>query len=767
MADKQISDLTSASGLTDGSLFVLEQGGAALKANWGMMKNYISPGVAAQYSTSATYDVGDYVIYNGNLYRCTTPITTAETWTAAHWTAAVLGDDVSDSKNALSYTNSNANDYDHGPFVMPYDKQVFLYYKTGNVSTYQEAYEDSPRAISKVPDACVVNSTLTIYNPNGYTIGIYRRYKANNEYVDYHTAVTTQLCFVVNGLDISIYDYYVIVIHYTSNAESNWTPVELDLMNRSVFIYSGDYRNNVDALSLAFSSNLITKDIIHTGKYYYGAATMGNNDKMAYTDLIPIKERRTYFFPYLTLGYSWYGSDGASVLGGAYSAVDTVSDRSPYITLTAPVGACFIGVSVRTGDIDKMVLSELPVPATTREKVSSLPVAGSQIVRESLNWVYNTTFNQNSGGSRLYGSGTQSPIYDGSKVTLSPAQFITSADQISMDKSRIVVEFSIPNGTGNFVVGDSLIYAKPSMGIADGSIGVHFRTSGDTQIRKGTGESGSYATVLRTIDISGLNIASGRKFCVIIEKNTINKYVISVFDSLCPSNVVEATIEATVNPENENLYDGQIRGWGGPFVFCHAGEVCIHSIKMFSTAPSYPKVAIWGDSYVENMGRNPNCSYAYLVRNALDGDAFLSGLGGATALQTSYRVAAEINCCSPQHIVFNVGVNDSFSVAAETFKTNLLKLIEMAKEKGANPVLITVPNVPGGNETVAAFCSAVNPWIRGLGYDYIDLAYALSTGDGTVGDTNKFVSDGIHPNLAGGQAIFNYIKAHLPQLIWK
>ena len=102
MADKQISDLTSASELTDGSQFVLEQGGAAMKANWGMMKNYISPGVAAQYSTSATYDVGDYVIYNGQLYRCTTAITTAETWTAEHWTAAVIGSDLTKVSNAVS-----------------------------------------------------------------------------------------------------------------------------------------------------------------------------------------------------------------------------------------------------------------------------------------------------------------------------------------------------------------------------------------------------------------------------------------------------------------------------------------------------------------------------------------------------------------------------------------------------------------------------------------------------------------------------------------
>lgn len=106
MADKQISDLTSASQLTDGSLFVLEQAGAAMKANWGMMKNYISPGVAAQYSSSSTYAVGDYVIHNGTLYRCITAITTAESWTAAHWTAVALGDDVSNLKSALDFPYS-------------------------------------------------------------------------------------------------------------------------------------------------------------------------------------------------------------------------------------------------------------------------------------------------------------------------------------------------------------------------------------------------------------------------------------------------------------------------------------------------------------------------------------------------------------------------------------------------------------------------------------------------------------------------------------
>ena len=111
MADKQISDLTGASAMTDGSLFVIEQGGAAMSANWGMDKNYISPGVAAQYSTSATYNVGDYVIHNGQLYRCIIPITTPETWTAAHWASTYVSNELTRDNSQLSdiYLNTVNN----------------------------------------------------------------------------------------------------------------------------------------------------------------------------------------------------------------------------------------------------------------------------------------------------------------------------------------------------------------------------------------------------------------------------------------------------------------------------------------------------------------------------------------------------------------------------------------------------------------------------------------------------------------------------------
>lgn len=58
--------------------------------------------IANEFSTSSTYAVGDYVIYEGQLYQCTTAVTTAGSWNSSNWTQAVLGNDVSDLKNAIN-----------------------------------------------------------------------------------------------------------------------------------------------------------------------------------------------------------------------------------------------------------------------------------------------------------------------------------------------------------------------------------------------------------------------------------------------------------------------------------------------------------------------------------------------------------------------------------------------------------------------------------------------------------------------------------------
>ena len=84
------------------------------KATFGIPEGQAGAGaagvVASAYSAAKTYKVGDYVLYNSNLYRCSTAITTAEAWNAAHWTQIVLADDVADLKTDLSENYYNKFD---------------------------------------------------------------------------------------------------------------------------------------------------------------------------------------------------------------------------------------------------------------------------------------------------------------------------------------------------------------------------------------------------------------------------------------------------------------------------------------------------------------------------------------------------------------------------------------------------------------------------------------------------------------------------------
>ena len=70
--------------------------------------------IANEFSASSTYAVGDYVIYEGQLYQCTTAVTTAGSWNSSNWVQAVLGNDVSELKSAFTFQTSKAIDVSQG-----------------------------------------------------------------------------------------------------------------------------------------------------------------------------------------------------------------------------------------------------------------------------------------------------------------------------------------------------------------------------------------------------------------------------------------------------------------------------------------------------------------------------------------------------------------------------------------------------------------------------------------------------------------------------
>ena len=111
--------------------------------------------IAEDYSSSKTYPiVGMYAWQGGVLKRNIVPITTAETYTAAHWTNAVIGDDLSALKSAIDLNkNSTENSFEQvtGNRAMVFVKGYYRVYSDNTVvdiSAPETSNEASQREVT-------------------------------------------------------------------------------------------------------------------------------------------------------------------------------------------------------------------------------------------------------------------------------------------------------------------------------------------------------------------------------------------------------------------------------------------------------------------------------------------------------------------------------------------------------------------------------------------------------------------------------------------
>lgn len=93
-----ILDLVKPAGNENALISVINSNMDKLDAEAGRSRGNI----AANYSTSSAYDVGDLCIYQGNLYRCNTAIASGEEWTAAHWTQVNIAGELDSQKQAIA-----------------------------------------------------------------------------------------------------------------------------------------------------------------------------------------------------------------------------------------------------------------------------------------------------------------------------------------------------------------------------------------------------------------------------------------------------------------------------------------------------------------------------------------------------------------------------------------------------------------------------------------------------------------------------------------
>lgn len=94
--------------------FPIERGTTSYKATLeqilGLVFSEIEPNFAGAYDSTATYSVGDYVVYEHDLYVCNTAIPTAEDWTAAHWTQTDIGTVLESLKSDIDTLGTSKQD---------------------------------------------------------------------------------------------------------------------------------------------------------------------------------------------------------------------------------------------------------------------------------------------------------------------------------------------------------------------------------------------------------------------------------------------------------------------------------------------------------------------------------------------------------------------------------------------------------------------------------------------------------------------------------
>ena len=163
--------------------------------------------MATAYSTSATYAVGDYVWYSGQLYRCTTAITTAEAWTSGHWTAAKIADDVGGLKSAIDVIDAEIYKMETLSFTT--DDFAIGTIKTAN------GQNDSGAARYRLKSAIYLRAGSTVAGTEKFAVYEYSDSDASSTH---YKGVVHSLATDADPFVIPRDNWYRILLAFTDNA---------------------------------------------------------------------------------------------------------------------------------------------------------------------------------------------------------------------------------------------------------------------------------------------------------------------------------------------------------------------------------------------------------------------------------------------------------------------------------------------------------------------------------------------------------------------
>ena len=258
------------------------------KATFGIPQGEAGAGaagvVADAYSSSKTYKVGDYVLHNSNLYRCITAITTAEAFTAAHWTQIVLANDVSDLKSDLSNVENVLN--------IPQNFIDCRGFASGNESNWSVTSSRNSVTVTHLRTYTGGIPTLLISLPMGKYIFSADFSSANIAYMTLLDSTDTRVMYLTDGAVIEVSEETNYKITAGNGASDQ---INVPCVFNDVGLYLMDAENEIAVinkkLNTIFDFNVSTYD----GYLLDDGTIRQQSDKYEkYTSYIPVYKTNLY-----------------------------------------------------------------------------------------------------------------------------------------------------------------------------------------------------------------------------------------------------------------------------------------------------------------------------------------------------------------------------------------------------------------------------------------------------------------------------------------
>jgi len=177
-------------------------------------------------------------------------------------------------------------------------------------------------------------------------------------------------------------------------------------------------------------------------------------------------------------------------------------------------------------------------------------------------------------------------------------------------------------------------------------------------------------------------------------------------------------------------------------------------IKLNST----DKILAFGDSITYGYGEGRNESYPYLLSRDIHTQVINAGINGETSQEGLQRLPALLEDSSIKLILLCFGGNDILQkVPLVELKSNLKKMIHIAKAKNIDVILISVPKIsPLGLSSLALYSTVADE-------EHVELMNDLLV---HVLSRSSLKNDYIHPNAKGYRYMADEIYEHLKSNKW-